>query len=412
MIQLINGLFFWLCRIWYIDSFWLGQTLIFLPLFLAAVLFSIGKKTDAGVMSKETSNELRGLAILGIIFAHLTYGKFYGTGFLFPLGIWAGPAVNLFFFLSGFGLAASAIYHPKPAKDFYAKRIIKIYLPLWISLLFILLIDAFILNHYFPWQEITAAFAGYYPKANLLTSINSPLWFLTPLLFYYLIFPLLFRPKHPRLSVLLFFGISLLAYAPYWPISGQISKYYQSHWLAFPLGVLFAALIVSPQEVCAICLRNSRCLSYKWILSALTRGKDACSKPLARAVNKLQNLSTPWRLLALIVFAGLAWQTAYRSGVGQGLWLEQAFALFTMLCVVMFFIFKKTKFRFLELVGIYSFEIYLLHWPLIGRYDVLYRYLPAWLATFLYLPVLLVLAWLFNLLCRFIENSFIKKIPS
>ena len=78
----------------------------------------------------------------------------------------------------------------------------------------------------------------------------------------------------------------------------------------------------------------------------------------------------------------------------------------------MFFIFKKTKFRFLELVGIYSFEIYLLHWPLIGRYDVLYRYLPAWLATFLYLPVLLVLAWLFNLLCRFIENSFIKKIPS
>lgn len=356
-------------------------------------------------MSKETSNELRGLAILAIIFAHLAYGKFFGTDFLFSLGIWAGPAVNLFFFLSGYGLTASAIYHPKKITDFYRKRLLKIYLPLWIFLAVILIADTLLLSRQYPAQEMLSAFFGYFPEANLFTSINSPLWFLTPLLFYYLVFPVIFRSRHPRFSVVAVFATSLLAFWPYWPVTEQILKFYQSHVLAFPLGALTATLIVSPQAVCLFCARNGQCRTYRWFLSALIAGVKSRQKPLAVAVNKLRNISLIWRLLILAVLAGLAWQTAYHSGVGKGLWLEQAYALFTMACVVIFFIFKKTKSGFLELIGLYSFEIYLWHWPLISRYDLLYRFLPPWLATALYLPLLLLVAYAFHQLASLIERK-------
>jgi len=390
------------------NSYWGGQTVIFTVIFLAVVFASTRKKAMDGALSKETSNELRGLAILGILFAHLAYGKFYGTGFLFPLGIWAGPAVDLFFFLSGFGLAASAIYHPKNILEFYRKRVIKIYLPLWIFLAVILIADACLLQRFYPWQETVSAFFGYFPEADLFTSINSPLWFLTPLLFYYLVFPWIFHSKHPRWSVLAVFAVGLAAFWPFWPVSEQILKFYQSHWLAFPLGVLFASLIISPKTVCAVCFRNGKCWSYKWILSAWTKGKDICAKPLANAVSKLRNMPALWHWPALIILAGLAWQTAYHSGVGKGIWLEQAYSLFTMLCVVSLFAFKKTKFYFLELVGIYSFEVYLWHWPLIGRYGIFYEIMPPWLATALYLPLLLLIAYLFNRLAAVIERKIFK----
>lgn len=350
-----------------LNNYWGLQTVVFAVIFTAVVFVSTQKKTDAAAISKETSNELRGLAILGILFAHLAYGRFSGTEFLFPLAIWAGPAVNLFFFLSGYGLAASAIAHGRTLKDFYQKRLVKIYLPLWIFLIIILIADALILNRQYPWQETLSAFFGFFPEADLFSSINSPLWFLTPLLFYYLVFPIIFRARHRVISVLAVFAVSALAFFPFWPVSEQILKFYQLHWLAFPAGVLTAALII-PQ------------------------------------LKKIRPLPSFWRYVLLIMFAGLAWQTAYHSGVGRGVWLEQGYALVTMLCVVMFFEIKKTKFNFLEIVGICSFEIYLWHWPLVSRYGIFYNFLPPWLATALYLPLLLLVAYVFHQSARLLEN--------
>ena len=357
-------------------------------------------------MPKETSNELRGLAILAVIFVHLTYGKFYGTDFLFPVGIWSGVAVSLFFFLSGYGLAASAIYHPKPIKEFFKKRVLKIYLPLWISLILFLIIDAIVLNQFYPVSEMISAFVGYFPKADLFSSINSPLWFLTPLLLYYLVFPFVFRPKHPIISSAIILVLSCAVFIAGWPVSAQIIGFYQVHFLAFPLGAIFAAAIVSPQATCLNCLRKNKCFIF-WCGDKIKAGFDKLRrhKFLAGVLARFKTVPVFLRLALIIVLAILAGYTAYHSGVGKGIWPEQLIGLFTMFCLIFLFLLKRTKFALLEIFGIYSFEIYLLHWPLMGRYDFLYKFMPASLATIIYLAIFLVLAYLLQKFCSKISRQ-------
>lgn len=384
-----------------LNNYWAAQTAIFLIVFIVAVFVSARQKNDPGVMPKETSNELRGLAILGVLFAHLTYGKFFGTEFLFPLGIWGGIAVNLFLFLSGYGLAASAISHPKTLWQFYQKRLTKIIVPLWLSLALWLILDAVILQRFYPLTEVIQSFFGFFPVAEMWQSINSPLWFLTPLLAFYLIWPILFRPKHPILSSLAVLGLSFAVLWPGWPVSEQVLSFYQTHFLALPLGAIFAVAMVSPQAVCKKCVRQQKCLAF-WLVG---RFKSAASKIgrekfLAQILAGLKSWPTLLRLLFIVLLAAAAGYTAYYSGVGQGIWPEQLIALLTMACLILLFIVKKSKFALLEIFGVYSFEIYLLHWPLISRYDVVYRVLPPYLGTIAYLPILFAAAWLLNQLIK------------
>ncbi len=392
-------------------GYWPAQTLIFSIIFLAMLSASVRRKNSAGPMPKETSNELRGLAILGVIFTHVTYGLYWGTDFLFPFGIWGGVAVNLFFFLSGYGLAASAIYHPKPIVEFYKKRVVKIFLPLWIFLTAILSADALILHKYYPSFEIAQSFFGYFPIADLFKNINSPLWFITPLIGFYVIFPLVFRPKHPFLSLAPLFLFGALAYFPGLPVSYQISQYYKVHAWAFPLGALFASLLVSPAALCAGCDRLKKCFLHKNFLSGFLPLADGeVLRPAARAIVWLKNLPEIWRWLFMAVLAFLAGYTAYYSGVGKGVRLETAYALFTMFCVLFLFIIRRSKFRLLEIIGVYSFEIYLWHFPLMSRYDIFYRYLPPWLATLIYIPLLIVIGYLFGRLTAFAERGLASKL--
>ncbi len=388
------------------NNYWAAQTAIFLVVLAAAVFVSIRRKKESGPMPKEISNELRGLAILAVIFTHLTYGKFYGTEFLFPVGIWSGVAVSLFFFLSGYGLAASSIYHPKSIKEFFKKRILKIYLPLWVSLILFLILDAVILSRVYPVSEVIGGFIGYYPKADLFSSINSPLWFLTPLLLYYLVFPFIFRPKHPIISSAILLALSFAVFIPGWPVSEQVLGFYQVHFLAFPLGVIFATAIVSPQASCPNCLRQEKCPAY-WLSKKIKSGAEILrrQKFFAGALARFAAWPFILRLILIIALAFLAGYTAYYSGVGKGIWPEQLIGLFTMVCLIILFLLKRTKFALLEIFGIYSFEIYLLHWPLMGRYDLLYKYLPASLATIIYLAIFLVLAYLLQKFCSLISRN-------
>jgi peptidoglycan/LPS O-acetylase OafA/YrhL len=64
-----------------------------------------------------------------------------------------------------------------------------------------------------------------------------------------------------------------------------------------------------------------------------------------------------------------------------------------MTALLVLFMMKRRDSVLLHLFGVYSYEIYLLHWPLISRYDPLYALLPAWLATLAWLAVFIACSW-------------------
>jgi hypothetical protein len=82
-------------------------TWIFSIILFIALLVSIKPRKIAEWFPASLTTELKGMAILMIVLSHIGYFLVTDTRFLWPLSIMAGVGVNLFLFLSGFGLTAS-----------------------------------------------------------------------------------------------------------------------------------------------------------------------------------------------------------------------------------------------------------------------------------------------------------------
>ena len=164
------------------------STYIFIIIFLVVVLATIRRKGTQEFFSATVSQELKGLAILMIIFGHIGYFLANDHRFLFPLSISAGVGVNLFLLLSGYGLATSSFRQTISIKQFYQKRLLKLFIPFWLVLVFFLALDYFVWRHTYSWAYITRSFLGLFPSADLSTDLNSPLWYFSLILFYYLPF--------------------------------------------------------------------------------------------------------------------------------------------------------------------------------------------------------------------------------
>lgn len=169
------------------------QTVLFTIFFVLSVMATLKKDTKPYEMDHAHTDELKGVAILMVVFSHIGYFLFTDTRFLFPLSIAAGGGVNIFLFLSGFGLTSSELKTKKTWKEFYGKRLKTIFIPMWVALIVILALDYFLLGKTYDSLIIIKSFLGYFPVADIYTSINSALWYFTFILFYYLLFPIVFR---------------------------------------------------------------------------------------------------------------------------------------------------------------------------------------------------------------------------
>ncbi len=376
------------------------NTIVFAIIFWGLSAASIRRPKDDGFFAPFKTLEMKGFAILAIIFSHIGYFLSTDSNFLWPMSVLAGVGVNLFLFLSGFGLTLSSLKKSTSVFAFYVKRLRKLFIPLWIIIVSFLLIDFFLLSRSYPANEIWHSFAGFFPVADLFINLNSPLWYFSLIFFYYLIFPLTFFRRAPYLAPILIlsisyyllryglpFGLSSLLYPliysqPYPAelsgalINKDVLNLYKTHFAAFPLGILFAVLI------------NDKNLSH-----IKFHFKDIFLTGI------MKYLLVPAFIFSFGYFS-------IESGVGEGKMIEQTISLITMFSIVFLFVVKTFQVKLFSIFGMYSYEIYLIHWPILSRYDFLYKYLPAWMATCFYLVLFLAIAWVLQRLVRRIEKLF------
>ena len=113
---------------------------------IAVLLITLRKSQHTDVFPVSVTQELKGLGILTVVFAHFAYMLVTNAEFLFPLSIIAGVGVDLFLFMSGYGLSVGMLKKPMPVMEFYKRRLIKIFIPFWVALIITFAADAIFLN--------------------------------------------------------------------------------------------------------------------------------------------------------------------------------------------------------------------------------------------------------------------------
>ena len=223
----------------------IDQTTIFSLILLSLVIVSVKEDKSGHEMLPSHANELKGIAILMVLFCHIGYFLFNDHNFLFPLSIAGGVGVDVFLVLSGFGLTTSALKKKLGIIDFYKKRLSTLYIPMWLVISVFLLLDYVVLHINYPLATVIKDYFGFFPHADLYSDLNSPLWYFSFIIFYYMVFPLFFYTKRPYLSAIAIYVISMLILNFKLPVNPDVQKLYELHAIGFPLGMLFAYILKS-----------------------------------------------------------------------------------------------------------------------------------------------------------------------
>lgn len=363
------------------------QNLIVFGVLGLIFLLSFRKKTDnKGLIPILTSQELKWLAILTIVFIHISYSLVNNWQFLHPLAAFAWVGVDIFLFLSGYWLAISAIKKPIGILNFYKKRLFKVFLPFWIVIIFLFLADFFLLRKTYSFEIILQNFLIFFPTADIWNDFNSPFWYLTWLLFFYLAFPLVFRAHSPILSAIFLYSIAL-NFVKINPLQMDTNWLHALHLLAFPMGIIIAS-----QEGKIQNFFHQKIFSKKFL--------------------------SPIFCLFFVIFFIIIWNIEiknfeifydffHRFGDAPKI-IEQIKSIFLLFLVTLIFIFLPFSNKFLWILGLFSYEIYLLHWPLMARYDVIFHNLPIGIATIIWIFLLILIAFLFQKMMKFFEKKFSK----
>ncbi len=353
------------------------STAIVLVVLLAAFFLSFRKTQHSDLFPIVVSQELKGLGILMVVFSHISYMLVTDHHFLYPLSIAAGVGVDLFLFMSGYGLTVGMLKKPLPAVNFYKRRLIKVFIPFWVVLIALFVADAGLLHIYYPLPYMLQSVLGWFPTAYGYGDVNSPFWYITWMLMFYALFPLLFSAERPWLTAIMLAVIANLI-AAIDPFNLQANWLHHIHTNAFSLGIVFAWLLSSKNNVVEkfTALRNESSSRVRYVIISFM--------VLFAGYMVLHSSPSDWPTLSELL------KTLH---INIKL-IDQTSSLLVMMALIIAFSLKKLDNKFLYLFGVYSYETYLLHWPLMSRYDVFFHNLPAWLAVFVWLSAFLAIGWL------------------
>lgn len=361
----------------HISDVFTANLIVFLVLFIVLIFCFRRNPEKTSFLSLDDTNELKWLAMLSIVAIHIGYSLVDNNAFLSPLSVFAWVGVDMFLFLSGYGLTMSMMKKNLSIRDFYRQRLIRLALPFWIILGTLLTLDILILWQTYSWKTMIESFLLYFPTARIWEDINSPFWYMTWLVFFYLLFPLVFIAKRVWLSAIILF-ISAVVWTQYNPLDMESGWLHALHTAAFPLGVLLASLSVKEGGIMAKLVD----IRTKWN----TRYATYIIYPVIFAIIYGLYQIQSWKVVESFPLL---------QSLDDGVHLvEQIKSILLGICFVALFFWKPWKNTFLSIFGLYSFEIYLIHWPLISRYDFLFHALPVWLATLLSFVYLLGLSML------------------
>ncbi|NCN25821.1 hypothetical protein COT94_01160 [Candidatus Falkowbacteria bacterium CG10_big_fil_rev_8_21_14_0_10_37_14] len=346
------------------------QTIIFSLLLMVPIVWWRQTRTDKNILPITVSFELKGLAILLVVFSHIGYFLDQGKQFLWPLSNLAGVGVDIFLLLSGYGLAMSALTNKRKILEFYRRHFLKLFVPLWLVL--ILWFSAAFFSGWgsYDWHYILLSLLGWFPGADIYQDVNSPLWYFSLIAGYYVLFPVFFKTRWPWLSALAIYSVAYLIFNYIKPQIGWTARLYELHLLAFPIGVGLASVLNSPK---------------------LLKVLEACRRPKY------------YYLILNSLFLIISYRFLYAINIKSLFWLSVDSLLSTFLFTALFVI-KKQEWKTLSLFGLLSYEIYLLHWPWLYHYGGLLSLMPAWLAGLIYLGLFLIAGWLLSYLVKKINS--------
>ncbi|MBP3756427.1 MAG: acyltransferase [Prevotella sp.] len=200
-----------------------------------------------------TLQSLRFVFVLLIFLSHFTYGNFQA------LDAGGDCGVAFFFLLSGFtlslGYGESLCNGSFRYKAFLCRRLRKIYPLHLLCLLFFLLVSGSPINGRVVLNALLLQ--SWIPDANYYFSCNSVSWFLSTLLFCYLLFPLAWRyASKKELAVVLVAYVVVCCMVPYNQVNAILYVHPLVRFVDFYMGIVlyrlysrYAATTVLPSWV-------------------------------------------------------------------------------------------------------------------------------------------------------------------
>lgn len=314
-----------------------------------------------------TTNLIKGISILLVVFSHLIQIGFIDFGFLNDRLLSAGAwGVSLFLLISGYGLTKS--YEKSGIDGFFKKRLVSVMIPYVTVQVIVFICDAILLHKTYPGQIIIQTLFGV--NWDIHNGPDQTMWFIPYILFWYVAFYLVFKYLiKPFSRAVVLFGIACFVMLIFKPFSGDFFQLILFNAFVFPLGIWIATIT---NFVPRIRLRTVLVLFVIIFALFLTIW---ISQPIQ---NEIIN-----KYLGVYVFAPMFF---------VGAQIVQS---------------KNLNIKTLGFIGTISFEIFLLEWIFMNQYNVLAITENKFLAVILYSIVLftsaLVLSKVFNVIRRIIN---------